>query len=156
MKRLCNGAIIGISIGVIISIIFSLLFASGGYDPVNPHSYMGEIYFEYLDDIQIMIIAVCVWAMIGITFSLSTLIFTHLKYSRIITTILHFLIMLIIFFPLAILAGWFPFKVSAILIFFITFIVVYFIIWTILNKKNKKTINEINTYIKGKRVDQNE
>lgn len=151
MKRILTGITIGIAFGTIISIIFSLLFASGQYNPVNPYSFMGVIYYNNFTNIQIMIFAVSVWSAIGVTFRLSSLIFTNLTFSRLVTTILHFIIMLCIFFPLALLAGWFPLKVSSILIFVIVFIVIYFIIWSILNQKNKREIDEINTSIKKRK-----
>lgn len=151
MKRILTGITVGIALGTIISIIFSLLFANGQYNPVNPYSFMGSIYYNNFTHIQIMIFAVLVWSAIGVTFKLSSLIFTNLTFSRLVTTILHFVIMLCIFFPLALLAGWFPLKVSSILIFFIVFIVIYFIIWTILNQKNKKAIEQINNTIKKKK-----
>lgn len=151
MKRILTGITLGIALGTIISIIFSLLFAGGQYNPVNPYSFMGDIYYSHFTNIQIMILAVLVWSAIGVTFSLSSLIFTNLTFSRFVTTVLHFIIMLCIFFPLALLAGWFPLKVSAILIFIITFIIIYFIIWQILNRKNKKEIEDINTSIRKRK-----
>ena len=92
MKRILTGITIGIAFGTIISIIFSLLFASGQYNPVNPYSFMGDIYYNNFTNIQIMIFAVSVWSAIGVTFSLSSLIFTNLTFSRLVTTILHFII----------------------------------------------------------------
>lgn len=153
MKYLVKDAARGIAIGTLISIFFSSLFAGGAYDPVYPHSFMGSIYYNHFSEIQIMIIAVVIWGLIGITFGASSLIFTHLKFSRMKTTILHFFVMLAIFFPLAILAGWFPFKFLALLIFFVVFTVIYIGVWMMLNKKNKETIDEINHQIKQKRTD---
>lgn len=153
MRRLIIGSILGIAFGVIISIFFSVLFANGQYNPVYPDSFMGKWYYHHLKEIQIMIVAVIIWIMIGITFSYSSLIFTHLKFSRFITTAIHFIIMLAIFFPLAIFAGWFPLKLSALIIFLIVFIITYSIIWAILNKKNKETIHEINDILKERRND---
>lgn len=153
MTRLLRGSTLGIALGVLISILFSLIFADGNYDPVNPYSFMGEIYNEHLTEIQTFIIAVVIWILLGITFSTSSLVFSHLRYTRVKTTMLHFIIMLFIFFPLAILAGWFPFKISAIVIFIIIFVVIYVVIWKILNTKNQKDIEAINKQLKKQRTD---
>ena len=153
MTRLLRGSTLGIALGVLSSILFSLIFADGNYDPVNPYSFMGKIYNEHLTEIQTFIIAVVIWMLIGISFSTSSLVFSHLRFTRIKTTMLHFVIMLFTFFPLAILAGWFPFKISAIVIFIIIFVVIYVVIWKILNTKNQKDIEAINKQLKKQRTD---
>lgn len=155
MKRLIIGSMMGISMGVTISIIFSLIFAHTEYQPVSPNSTMGAIYSNNLNEIQIMIVAVVIWSLIGIMFSFGSLIFTHLKFSIVKLTLMHFLLMLIIMFPLAILAGWFPLNLSSISTFIMIFIVIYFIIWLIIKKHNQQDINEINSLIFKKKHPQN-
>lgn len=144
MKRLFHGITIGITIGVIISLIFSTLFAKTAFHPVSPESTMGKFYFEHLTELQIMGISVIIWALIGITFSFGELIFSNTNKTLLTQTLLHFSLMLIIMFPLAILAGWFPLKISAILMFVIIYTIVYFIIWTIEKRRNQRYIDEIN------------
>ncbi|MDK9847741.1 DUF3021 domain-containing protein [Staphylococcus saprophyticus] len=152
MKRLIIGCMTGISIGVIFSIIFSLVFANTKYQPVSPNSTMGQIYSNNLSEIQIMIVAVVIWSLIGIMFSFGSLIFTHLKFSIIKLTLMHFSLMLIIMFPLAILAGWFPLNLSSVSTFIIIFIIIYFIIWLIIKKSNQQDIYEINSLISKKKT----
>ncbi|WP_436855511.1 DUF3021 domain-containing protein [Staphylococcus caeli] len=144
MKRLFHGVTIGITIGVMISLIFSTLFANTDFHPVSPESTMGKFYFEHLTELQIMGISVVIWALIGITFSFGELIFSNTNKTLLTQTLLHFSLMLIIMFPLAILAGWFPLKISAILMFVIIYTIVYFIIWTIEKRRNQRYIDEIN------------
>jgi hypothetical protein len=50
-------------------------------------------------------------------------------------------------FPLAILAGWFPLKLSAIILFVVIYTIVYFIIWGIETRRNQQDIDEINTML---------
>lgn len=150
MKRLIIGGMMGISIGVIASIIFSLMFSNARYHPVSPNSTMGTIYSNNLSEIQIMLVAVGIWSLIGIMFSFGSLIFTHLRFSIIKLTLMHFSLMIIVMFPLAILAGWFPLNLPSVSTFIIIFIIIYFIIWLIIKKHNQKDINEINSLISKK------
>ncbi|MES3642697.1 DUF3021 domain-containing protein [Staphylococcus saprophyticus] len=150
MKRLIIGSMMGISIGVIASIIFSLVFANTKYQPISPNSTMGTIYSNNLSEIQIMIVAIVIWSLIGVMFSFGSLIFTNLKFSIIKLTLMHFSLVLIIMFPLAILVGWFPLNLSSVSTFII-FIIIYFIIWLIIKKRNQQDINEINSLISKKK-----
>ena len=132
------------TISIIISLIFSTLFAKTSFHPVSPESTMGAFYFAHLNELQIMMISVAIWALIGITFSFGELIFSKTNKSLLTQTLLHFSLMFIIMLPLAILAGWFPLKFSAILMFVIIYTIVYFIIWTIEKRRNQRYIDEIN------------
>lgn len=156
MKRLFHGITIGISIGVIVSLIFSVIFAHTAYHPVSPHSTMGHLYFKHLNDLQIMLISVTIWSLIGISFSFGSLIFSNSRKSLIFKTSFHFSLMFIIMLPLAILAGWFPLKISAILFFMLIYIIVYFIIWSIESQRNQHDINEINEMISQRKDDRHE
>ncbi|MEC5301870.1 MULTISPECIES: DUF3021 domain-containing protein [Staphylococcus] len=156
MKRLFCGATIGIAIGVIIALIFSTIFARTAFHPVSPISTMGHLYFQHLNELQIMFISVIIWALIGISFSFGKLIFSNSRKSLLFKTSLHFSLMFIIMLPLAILAGWFPLKLSAVLFFIIIYTVIYFIIWTIETKRNQNDINEINAMLSHRRNDKNE
>ncbi|MGD6886687.1 DUF3021 domain-containing protein [Staphylococcus shinii] len=156
MKRLFCGATIGIAIGVIIALIFSTIFARTAFHPVSPISTMGHLYFQHLNELQIMFISVIIWALIGISFSFGELIFSNSRKSLLFKTSLHFSLMFIIMLPLAILAGWFPLKLSAVLFFIIIYTVIYFIIWTIETKRNQNDINEINAMLSSRKKDKNE
>ncbi|SCU24477.1 membrane associated protein [Staphylococcus xylosus] len=156
MRRLFRGATFGISIGVIIALIFSSIFARTAFHPVSPVSTMGYFYFQHLSELQIMLISVIIWALIGISFSFGELIFSSSRKSLLFKTSLHFSLMFIIMLPLAILAGWFPLKLSAVLFFIVIYTVIYFIIWTIETKRNQNDINEINAMISNRKQDKNE
>ncbi len=117
---------------------------------------MGRFYFQHLNELQIMLISVIIWALIGVSFSFGELIFSSSRKSLLFKTSLHFSLMFIIMLPLSILAGWFPLKLSAVLFFIIIFTVIYFIIWTIETKRNQNDINEINAMLSNRRNDKNE
>ncbi|NWK84979.1 DUF3021 domain-containing protein [Staphylococcus sp. GSSP0090] len=144
MKRLFHGVTIGITIGVFISLIFSTLFAHSQFHPVSPESTMGSIYFTHLSELQIMFISVVIWAFIGITFSYGSLIYSSSRKTLLFKTLTHFSLMLVIMLPLAILAGWFPLKFSAILLFIVIYTIIYIIIWGIETRRNQHDIDEIN------------
>lgn len=151
MMRIFNGIKTGWFIGIFISLVFSLLISDGKYHPVNPQSYMGQIYEDNLNELQIIALALLVWGAMGIMFALGDMIFSHTDMSVTKSTITHFSLTLLIFFPLAILAGWFPFTVESLMIFIIIFIIIYFTIWLIARFRNRHMVNEINKKLTRKK-----
>ena len=47
-------------------------------------------------------------------------------------------------FPLGILAGWFPLRISVIIVFIFIYTTIYFIIWSIESRRAQRDVNEIN------------
>lgn len=150
MKNIFHGIYTGITFGLLSSILFSLIFDKEEYYPVNPSSFMGKIYLSHFNPLQTLMIATLIWALIGIVFSLGSLVFTHTRYTIVQMTIIHFLLMFTLFLPLAIFAGWFPLDLSALLSFIVIFIIVYTLIWIISYIKNKRMIYEINDSIQNR------
>ncbi|MDT3959049.1 DUF3021 domain-containing protein [Staphylococcus kloosii] len=74
---------------------------------------------------------------------------THTDWRITKTTVMHFVISYIGFLPLAILSGWFPLYISAILMFTLIFIIIYFIMWYINYSKAKKMVAAINNVLKS-------
>jgi hypothetical protein len=144
MKRLIEGLKTGFFIGVIMSLIFSGIFAGGEYYPMYPGSFMGEIYYEHLTNFQVTLIAVVIWGLVGLLLNYTMLIFTHTDLSLAAATILHFFIMTISMFVLAILAGWFPLDALGLTIYIVAFVIVYIIIWNITHRKHQQMISGIN------------
>ncbi|UTG99784.1 DUF3021 domain-containing protein [Macrococcoides canis] len=144
MKKLIHAIQNGVFIGLMISIITSLIFSNGKYAPLYPGSFMGEIYYNNFDEPIIMLISVGIWAMIGVLFTYGNMIFTDTDWSITKQTVVHFLMILTLFFPLAILAGWFPLNLESIASFIIIFTVIYIAMWFGTLQSNKKMVNEIN------------
>lgn len=144
MKRLYIGIQKGLFIGIIMSLIFSGIFGHGEYYPLYPGSFMGEIYYEHLTNFQVTLIAVVIWGGIGILFVFSNMIFSHTDLSLTAATIIHFFVITIALFILAILAGWFPLTVLGISIYVGAFIIVYLIIWDISRRKHQQIVSGIN------------
>lgn len=148
MKRLYGGFKTGWFIGIILSLIFSLLISDGKYHPVNSYSYMGQIYQNNLNELQTLIVALVVWGMVGVLFAFGDMIFSHTDMSVTKSTLTHFSLMLLMFFPLSILAGWFPFNAEGVVTFIIIFIIIYIMIWLIARSQNRKMVNDINKKLK--------
>lgn len=144
MKKLFHAVQNGAFTGLMISIITSLIFSKDKYVPLYPDSFMGKIYYENFNEAVIMLICVVLWALIGILFTYGNLIFTDTDWSITKQTVVHFILMLTLFFPLAILAGWFHLNFENIIRFIIIFIVVYITMWFGTYQRNKKIIHEIN------------
>lgn len=144
MKRLKEGVKTGCFIGVVMSLIFSGIFGAGEYYPLYPGSFMGEIYYEYLTNFQVTLIAVAVWGVIGVLFQFGMMIFTHTDLSLAAATILHFFVMILSLFVLAILAGWFPLETLGLAIYVVAFIVVYIISWNVNRRKHQQIVSGIN------------
>ena len=144
MKKLFHAVQKGAFTGLMISVITSLIFSKDKYVPLYPDSFMGKIYYENFNEAVIMLICVALWALIGILFTYGNLIFTDTDWSITKQTVVHFILMIILFFPLAILAGWFHLNFENIISFIIIFIVVYITMWFGTYQRNKKIIHEAN------------
>ena len=151
MKRLLHGAITGIAIGVIISLFFQLFFTyfiSSSLPCLNNGSFILSIFKRITNNVYRSYHLGINWYYIQFW---STHIFKVLEnhyYLKHLALHLMFVIML----PLAILAGWFPLKVSALVSFIIIYTIVYFIIWSIEAKRNQNDINEINAMLSKRKV----
>lgn len=143
MKKYIFSASLGIAIGTIISSIASAVFGQGIYLPLNPFSPMGAYYVEHFNQPAVMLICVAIWAAIGILFQLADKIFEQdWSLLRMIAT--HFCITALGFTPLGILAGWFPVKLGALLLFWLIFVLIYTSLFFLNYRKMERQIKDIN------------
>ena len=84
----------------------------------------------------------------GIYFGCASLIFDREKWSPLKRTVIHFLLSVIVWLPLAIWMGWVPFEFLTILIGIVTFIIAYLLFWYGSYLYFKKIENEMNHSIK--------
>ena len=84
----------------------------------------------------------------GIYFGCASLIFDREKWSPLKRTVIHFLLSVIVWLPLAIWLGWVPFAFLTILIGVGTFIIAYLLFWYGSYLYFKKIENEMNHSIK--------
>ncbi|CAM3100834.1 DUF3021 domain-containing protein [Staphylococcus argensis] len=151
MRGILRSSMLGIMIGLGLSLIFSFIFGHDHYYPQSPVSTMGQIYYAHLNEPMIMLISIILWALVGILFFVGGLLYERTEWSLWKITIVHFILMLGGFFPLAILAGWFPLKVAPIVSFVVLYIIIYSIIWLIQYQRNKKYVAEINRALNQRR-----
>ncbi|MEY8736502.1 DUF3021 domain-containing protein [Lactobacillus sp. AN1001] len=123
-KKIINAGCSGIAVGVILSVIFSSFFGQGEYMPSTPN------FMElFTTPIKAMTSSIILWALMGNVFYFSKLIFTQGCWSLLKMTLLHYLVTLICFFPLAYLASWFPHDTLWIAGFLLIYTGVYLIIY---------------------------
>ncbi|WP_313093954.1 DUF3021 domain-containing protein [Streptococcus parasuis] len=144
MKKYILSASLGVSIGTIISITTSSIFGQGTYLPLNPLSTMGAYYVEHFNQPTVMLICVLTWASIGILFQLADKIFEQ-DWSLLRMTATHFCITALGFTPLGIVAGWFPVKLGALLLFWPIFVLVYALLFFLNYRKMDRYIKDINS-----------
>ena len=140
-KKMINASCSGIAIGVILSVIFFIFFVQGEYTPSTP-TFM-EL---FTTPVRAMLSSIILWALMGNVFYFSKLIFTQERWSLLKMSLLHYLVTLICFFPLAYLAGWFPHNILWIAGFLLIYTGIYLIIylgnylstWLEIKKINRK------------------
>ncbi|KRL01106.1 DUF3021 domain-containing protein [Liquorilactobacillus capillatus] len=135
----------GITIGLLISLVFSYIYRLENYVPSAP--YFTEMFKHPLNAIAVSIV---LWALMGILFSTTSLIFTKENWSITRQTVTHFIVTFVGFVPLAILAGWFPLRWGVFIFFTIIFVIIYVFLWFISMLKAKHDIQKINRNIKKK------
>ncbi len=137
------GIILGERIGFLFSLGFSIYYGTNNFAPSSP-----EFVAKFSSNTEATAMSALIWALIGILFSVSSLIFNSEKMSITKQAISHFLITFFGFTPLAIAAGWFPLTLESIIEFLIIFIIIYGVMWFTFMAKAKADVKEINRRIK--------
>lgn len=150
MRKLYQFVSISLVIGLALSIIFSYINAGGEYYPISPVTTLGKLYYSHLSEPIVMLIAICLWLLIGALFYLANFFFSHTDWSITRSTLMHFMLSYIGLLPIGILSGWFSISVSNIFIFTFYFIIIYITIWIIEFLKSRKYVSEINNQLNKK------
>ena len=150
-KQVFHDATTGILIGLTLSIIFSFIFSPSNYAPLSPESPVGQFMREHqAHGSLVLLYSTIIWAAIGVLFSFGSRLFAK-DWSLLRATVTHFFLMLLVFVPLAILAGWFPLRWTFVLQLIPEFAIVYLIIWAILYKRESKKVAHINQLLAQKK-----
>ena len=140
IKRAIMGFVYGVFIGQTILILESLAGGNGNFYPVSAYlvqhssSQMAAVIIQYF-----------LTGIIGISFATTTLIFEIDKWSITAQTALHFVITFAVMLFAGFVCGWFPHKVSGVLVWFVVFVVIYVIMWisfSLYFRRQTKKINE--------------
>ncbi|WP_311407436.1 DUF3021 domain-containing protein [Liquorilactobacillus uvarum] len=143
LKIVISGIPVGITIGLLISLFFSYVYGLENYFPSAPR------FIERFErPLNALAISIVLWALIGILFSVSSLIFEKENWSITRQTITHFLVTFGGFTPLAILSGWFPLQWGVFIFFTIIFIIIYIIMWLVSMTSARRDIEKINRNLK--------
>ncbi|WP_173918525.1 DUF3021 domain-containing protein [Halobacillus sp. Marseille-Q1614] len=82
--------------------------------------------------------------LMGVYFSIASLIFEKEDWSLLKQTALHFILSVAVFYTIAAFTGWVPFTWGALLIGTAIFIAVYFIFWFFIGRYLKKMTADMN------------
>ena len=85
---------------------------------------------------------------IGFVFGALNILFQYEKLGILKATIIHFLVLLLVYIPCANWAGWFRSDITVIISTMVIFITIYSTIWLICYFQWKKDVEEINTKLK--------
>ncbi|WP_082232617.1 DUF3021 domain-containing protein [Halobacillus massiliensis] len=85
--------------------------------------------------------------LMGVYFSLASLLFEVENWSLLKQTTLHFLLSVAVFYTISAFTGWVPFTLGALLIGTVIFIAIYFVFWSLIGLYLKKMTNEMNKSI---------
>ncbi|GAJ25712.1 hypothetical protein JCM15457_590 [Liquorilactobacillus sucicola DSM 21376 = JCM 15457] len=143
LKNMLFGISVSITIGLFISLAFSYIYGLENYAPSAPR--FTEMFKKPLNALLASII---LWALMGILFSQSSMIFEKEKWSITRRTLTHFFVTFFGFTPLAVLCGWFPLKWEMFIFFTIIFLVVYMTMWLVSMISARNDIKKINNKLK--------
>lgn len=143
--RCLLGAPIGLAISVIITIIISLTVNDGVYYAVVP-----ELINDCGNELNAVILQAVLSLVYGAAWAGASVIWEIDNWSILKQTIIHLVICSLATFPIAYFSRWMSHDLKGILVYLITFFVVYVIIWLSQYSALKKRVDQMNDKLKGK------
>lgn len=135
MLRGFLGIPLGIFISTTIGLIYSLVY--GELMVIPPVD--GAI-----TPLKAYVIQYIVSMIIGFVFAFGSAIFEVEKWSIAKQTVIHFLLVSIVFFPCSLIARWIDFNLISILIYILIFVVIYIVVWFTQYRYWKNKITKVN------------
>lgn len=86
----------------------------------------------------------------GIYYGLASFIFERDQWSPLIKTVVHFILSISLYFMIALSLGWVPFTFIAISLTSLVFIVLYAIIWTLIQLYYKRVESHLNKNLQNR------
>lgn len=138
-SSIITGVTTGISIGFLIPLFISMSLGTGNYEPCTPAlvKFAGN-------EINAVIIQVIATALLGVSFSVSNIIYDVEKWSLFRQSLTYFLINGIVIKWVALVCRWTEFTISSTISFLLIYTIIFFIIWTILYIFNYINIRNMN------------
>lgn len=90
-------------------------------------------------------------SIVGFTFGALNMLFQSNRLSMLSATIIHFIGVAIVYFPCALMAGWFVPDVNVVISTLLIFMISYFLIWIVCYIQMKIYIKNINLKLDGRR-----
>ena len=139
LKRIINGAFVGVGIGYTVSLIYSAIF--GAYSPGVPK------FIEQFDsELTAVFFITLAYMVLGIIQSYATLIMENEKRSLLLNTLMHYFLVVVPLLVSAYVLYWSR-SVIGLISVGLTASLVYFIIWVTIYKSIRKEISKINDSI---------
>ena len=150
MKKVTGYMLFGIPSGILIGLITSLIFSwQAGYGIFYP----GPPAFMSLfnNELEALTAALVLWSIVGMMFSISSLIFEKLEWSILKQTSLHFLCTYTGLLALNVFLNWFDYTLGNVAEFTLTFMIIYAVVWSVSMIRVKKSLDQINQRLKKER-----
>ncbi|MED3124470.1 MULTISPECIES: DUF3021 domain-containing protein [Bacillus cereus group] len=127
--RIVNKIAFGLGMAMLYSLLFLWIGYMNGIEEMN---------------LKMLIVYLLTANIVGLIFSFASFIFEKEEWSILKQTMIHFIVLLGTFLPIAIWIGWVPNRFGPILICIGSFIVIYFIIWFMMTVYWKRKIAKLN------------
>ena len=137
LKKILSRGALGTGIGNIISMLVALVIGIAGK---NPQMTIYD-YAKYT----------CAATVIGFAFAAASLLFESERISLLKATGLHFLCLAAVFYPCALLAGWYAFKLGELAVSFAVFAGVYVCMWLGIYFGMKTRVKRLNAELKSRK-----
>lgn len=138
--RSISGFPLGLAIGYLITIIISLIWANGYYSPCVP-----ELTIMMGSEINAVLLQAILCGILGMGFSVSSLIWEIEDWGIVKQTGIYFLIVSVIMMPIAYITFWMEHSLKGFLSYFGIFALIFAIVWIIqytIGRHNVKKMNE--------------
>lgn len=139
MSRLSFGIFSGTFIGLITSFVISWRVGYGRFYPGPP-----EFMAKFDTELEALGWSIILWSVVGIMFSVSSLIYENYHWSLLKQLLVHFIISYVSLLSLNVLLNWFTYSLGDLIQFTIIFVSIYFLIWTISMLQVKVKLDKIN------------
>lgn len=146
LKRSISGFSIGLSIGYVITIIISLIWANGYYSPCVP-----ELTVIMGSEINAVLLQALLCGILGMGFSLASLIWEIESWGIVKQTGIYFLIVSVIMMPIAYITYWMEHSFAGIISYFGVFVLIFAVIWIIQYCRAKHNVKKLNMVLVKKR-----
>lgn len=144
ISQIINGILICEFVLLVISIFMSYIFLDGGFTLANP-----DLIESSASVFSASLSSICLTGLLGIVFSLASLVWKEEKFSILKRTIIHFFLTAFTISFVGYKLFWFQRSLQSLSIFFATYFLIYLAIWFIEYTIYKRDISRLNAKIKN-------